>query len=163
MLGIPRWVAIALRRSDGVHDRMLLRTRTAMQRSTLRAREIATATRSMSNAVSGKAVGGSLNDAFVSGVVGGLARYHEFHGEEVDDLRMVMPINVREASAALGGTSVADLDRNGRPDVIVGYVESRPIVYFNDGPKTFHAVPFGERAPRVVAWLRIAGVGTTDA
>src|SRR6478672_4949951 len=51
----------------------------------------------------GKAVGGSLNDAFVAGVVGGLARYHEFHGEEVDDLRMVMPINVREASAALGG------------------------------------------------------------
>lgn len=39
---------------------------------------------------------------------------------------------------------VADLDRNGRPDVIVGYVESRPIVYFNDGPGAFHAVPFGD-------------------
>jgi WS/DGAT/MGAT family acyltransferase len=51
----------------------------------------------------GKAVGGSLNDAFVGGVVGGLARYHEFHGEDVDDLRMVMPINLRDASAALGG------------------------------------------------------------
>ncbi len=51
----------------------------------------------------GKAVGSSLNDAFVAGVVGGLARYHEFHGEQVDDLRMVMPINVRDASAALGG------------------------------------------------------------
>lgn len=51
----------------------------------------------------GKAVGGSLNDAFVAGVVGGLAQYHEFHGEHVDDLRMVMPINLREASAALGG------------------------------------------------------------
>lgn len=51
----------------------------------------------------GKAVGGSLNDAFVAGVVGGLARYHEFHGEEVDDLRMVMPINVRETSSTLGG------------------------------------------------------------
>jgi Uncharacterised protein family (UPF0089). len=51
----------------------------------------------------GKAAGGSLNDAFVAGVVGGLARYHEFHGEHVDDLRMVMPINLRETSAALGG------------------------------------------------------------
>jgi WS/DGAT/MGAT family acyltransferase len=51
----------------------------------------------------GRAVGGSLNDAFVAGVVGGLARYHEFHGEEVDDLRMVMPINVRGTGAALGG------------------------------------------------------------
>jgi WS/DGAT/MGAT family acyltransferase len=51
----------------------------------------------------GKAVGGSLNDAFVAGVVGGLGRYHEFHGAHVDDLRMVMPINLRDASAALGG------------------------------------------------------------
>jgi len=51
----------------------------------------------------GKAVGGSLNDAFVAGVVGGLAQYHEFHGEHVDDLRMVMPINLRETGAALGG------------------------------------------------------------
>ncbi len=51
----------------------------------------------------GKAVGGSLNDAFVAGVVGGLASYHEFHGEQVDDLRMVMPINVRDTGAALGG------------------------------------------------------------
>jgi hypothetical protein len=40
--------------------------------------------------------------------------------------------------------AVADLDRNGRTDVIVGYVESRPIVYFNDGPDTFTPVPFGD-------------------
>lgn len=40
--------------------------------------------------------------------------------------------------------AVADLDGNGRPDVIVGFVESRPIVYFNDGPHRFHATPFGD-------------------
>lgn len=51
----------------------------------------------------GKAVGGSLNDAFVAGVIGGLARYHRFYGEHVDDLRMVMPINLRESSSAMGG------------------------------------------------------------
>lgn len=39
---------------------------------------------------------------------------------------------------------VADPDRNGRPDVIVGYVRSQPMVYFNDGPRTFQAVPFGD-------------------
>jgi diacylglycerol O-acyltransferase / wax synthase len=50
-----------------------------------------------------KAVGGSLNDAFVAGVLGGFRRYHEFHGEPVDDLRMVMPINVRAEGDALGG------------------------------------------------------------
>jgi WS/DGAT/MGAT family acyltransferase len=51
----------------------------------------------------GKAVGGSLNDAFVAGIVGGLARYHELHGMPADDLRMVMPINLRDTGAALGG------------------------------------------------------------
>lgn len=40
--------------------------------------------------------------------------------------------------------AVADLDRNGSPDVIVGYVESRPIVYFSEGPRTFAPVPFGD-------------------
>ena len=29
-------------------------------------------------------------------VLGGLQRYHEFHGASVDDLRMVMPINLRD-------------------------------------------------------------------
>lgn len=40
--------------------------------------------------------------------------------------------------------ATADLDRNGRTDVIVGHVKSRPIVYFNDGPRNFNAVPFGD-------------------
>ena len=42
-----------------------------------------------------KTVGGSLNDSFVAAVLGGMQRYHEFHGATVDDLRMVMPINLR--------------------------------------------------------------------
>lgn len=52
---------------------------------------------------SAKRVGGSLNDAFVAAVLGGLARYHEFHGEPTEQLRMVMPINVRGEGAPLGG------------------------------------------------------------
>ncbi|MEN8184349.1 MAG: wax ester/triacylglycerol synthase domain-containing protein, partial [Myxococcota bacterium] len=43
-----------------------------------------------------KAVGGTLNDAFVAAVTGGLRRYHEHHGEPVPELRMTMPINLRE-------------------------------------------------------------------
>jgi WS/DGAT/MGAT family acyltransferase len=50
-----------------------------------------------------KSVGGSLNDAFVAAVIGGMQRYHEFHGVPVDELRMVMPINVRGDDSALGG------------------------------------------------------------
>jgi diacylglycerol O-acyltransferase / wax synthase len=50
-----------------------------------------------------KTVGGSLNDSFVAAVIGGMQRYHEFHGATVDDLRMVMPINLRAEDSALGG------------------------------------------------------------
>jgi diacylglycerol O-acyltransferase len=43
-----------------------------------------------------KTVGGTLNDAFVAAVTGGLRRYHEHHGKPVAELRMTMPINLRE-------------------------------------------------------------------
>jgi diacylglycerol O-acyltransferase len=42
-----------------------------------------------------KAVDGTLNDAFVAAVAGGLKRYHDKHGADVDRLRMTMPINTR--------------------------------------------------------------------
>lgn len=45
----------------------------------------------------GKAVDGTINDAFVAGVAGGLARYHEALGRPAEGLRMLMPINVRTA------------------------------------------------------------------
>jgi WS/DGAT/MGAT family acyltransferase len=47
----------------------------------------------------GKNVGGTLNDAFVGAVTGGLRIYHEHHGRPVAELRMTMPINVREGEA----------------------------------------------------------------
>lgn len=43
----------------------------------------------------GKALGGTVNDAYVAGVAGGLARYHASHGAPVESLRMLMPVNVR--------------------------------------------------------------------
>jgi WS/DGAT/MGAT family acyltransferase len=43
----------------------------------------------------GAAAGGTLNDAYVAAVLGGLARYHDHHGVAIDELRMTMPINVR--------------------------------------------------------------------
>ena len=42
---------------------------------------------------------GTLNDAFVAGVVEGLRRYHERHDTRVERLRMTMPINVRGGEA----------------------------------------------------------------
>lgn len=43
-----------------------------------------------------RAVGGTLNDAFVAAVLGGLRRYHSHHGRPAEALRMTMPINLRE-------------------------------------------------------------------
>lgn len=43
----------------------------------------------------GKASGGTVNDAFVAGVCGGLRLYHERHRCPVQELRMTMPINIR--------------------------------------------------------------------
>jgi WS/DGAT/MGAT family acyltransferase len=51
---------------------------------------------------------GTLNDAFVAAVAGGLRRYHLRHGSSVPALRMTMPINVRnEATADLAGNQFA--------------------------------------------------------
>lgn len=50
-----------------------------------------------------KAIGVSLNDAFVGAVMGGMQRYHEEHDVEAPSLRMIMPINVRGNGGGLGG------------------------------------------------------------
>jgi len=40
--------------------------------------------------------GGTLNDAFVASVTGGLRRYHERHGVSVGELRITLPISIRK-------------------------------------------------------------------
>lgn len=54
-----------------------------------------------------KAAEGSLNDAFVAGACGGLARYHQRNGARIDYLRMTMPINIRADDAATVGNQFA--------------------------------------------------------
>jgi WS/DGAT/MGAT family acyltransferase len=51
---------------------------------------------------------GKLNDAFVAGIMGGLRRYHQKHGVDVDALRMTMPINIRnDETSDLAGNQFA--------------------------------------------------------
>jgi WS/DGAT/MGAT family acyltransferase len=53
-------------------------------------------------------VGGKLNDAFIAAIAGGLRRYHDRHGVEIDELRMTMPISVRTNDTAdLAGNQFA--------------------------------------------------------
>jgi len=54
----------------------------------------------------GKAAGGSLNDAFLAGVTGGLRRYHEHHDAIVPALRVTMPISVRRPDDPVGGNRI---------------------------------------------------------
>ena len=48
-----------------------------------------------------KAAPGTLNDAFVAAIAGGLRLYHAHHGHTIDALRMTMPINLREGEEGL--------------------------------------------------------------
>jgi len=51
----------------------------------------------------GKAAGGSVNDAFLAGVLGAFRRYHEHCGQPVDQLPMAIPISLRDSGDPMGG------------------------------------------------------------
>lgn len=53
-----------------------------------------------------KRLGGTVNDAYVTGVSGGIARYHRVHAVDVDELRMAMPISTRTDRSAGGNSFV---------------------------------------------------------
>ncbi|HET7691130.1 MAG TPA: wax ester/triacylglycerol synthase domain-containing protein [Nocardioidaceae bacterium] len=54
----------------------------------------------------GHAGGGSLNDAFLAAVTGGLKRYHALHSSWAEELRVTMPISIREEGDATGGNRI---------------------------------------------------------
>jgi diacylglycerol O-acyltransferase len=54
----------------------------------------------------GAVVGGTLNDAFVSAISGGLRRYHELHNAPVAELRVTMPISLRREGDPEGGNRI---------------------------------------------------------
>lgn len=54
----------------------------------------------------GTTAGSTLNDAFLAAIAGGFRRYHERHGERVEQLRITMPISVRGEDDAIGGNRV---------------------------------------------------------
>ena len=51
----------------------------------------------------GRAVGGSLNDAYLAALLGGLARYHDRFGAEVVDLPVAVPVSLRRPDDPQGG------------------------------------------------------------
>jgi diacylglycerol O-acyltransferase len=51
----------------------------------------------------GKAAGGTINDAYVAGIIGGLRIYHEKHGADIGDITINMPVSLRRPDDAEGG------------------------------------------------------------
>jgi diacylglycerol O-acyltransferase / wax synthase len=49
---------------------------------------------------------GTVNDAFLAGIASGLRRYHDRHGAAVPELRVTMPISIREADDPAGGNRI---------------------------------------------------------
>ena len=49
---------------------------------------------------------GTLNDGFLAGIAGGLARYHEEHGSTIEEVRVTMPISTRTADDEAGGNHI---------------------------------------------------------
>ncbi len=55
------------------------------------------------------AAGGSVNDAYVAGLLGGLRRHHELYGVMVDAIPVAMPVSVRREGDPLGGNRFAGI------------------------------------------------------
>ncbi len=54
-----------------------------------------------------KRAGGSVNDAYLAALLGGLRRYHEHHGVEIDELPMTVPVSLRRSDDPMGGNKFA--------------------------------------------------------
>jgi WS/DGAT/MGAT family acyltransferase len=54
----------------------------------------------------GKAAGGSVNDAFLAGVLGAFRLYHEYFDQPVEELPIAIPISLRDSNDPLGGNRV---------------------------------------------------------
>jgi diacylglycerol O-acyltransferase len=54
-----------------------------------------------------RVAGGSINDAFVAAVLGGLRRFHAEHGTMVETLPLAMPVSLRRENDPLGGNRFA--------------------------------------------------------
>ncbi len=54
-----------------------------------------------------KRAGGSVNDAYLAGLLGGLRRYHEHHGVDIDEIPMTVPVSMRRSDDPMGGNKFA--------------------------------------------------------
>jgi diacylglycerol O-acyltransferase / wax synthase len=61
-----------------------------------------------------KAGGGTINDAYVAALLGAFRRYHEAQGAPADEIRMAIPVSLRDEGDEGGGNRIASLRLAGR-------------------------------------------------
>ena len=54
-----------------------------------------------------KAAGGSVNDAYIAALLGGMRRYHEHFGVALVEMPMAMPMSIRKSGDPIGGNHFA--------------------------------------------------------
>jgi WS/DGAT/MGAT family acyltransferase len=107
-----------------------------------------------------KVAEGTVNDVFLAAMSGGLARYHEQHGEPVAELRVTVPVSIRAAGDATGGnritamrfalpTAVAD------PDERVAAIHDQMVTLRHDP-----AIPVTDAVADVIGRLPAAAVSS---
>jgi diacylglycerol O-acyltransferase len=107
-----------------------------------------------------KAAGGTVNDGFLAGLTGGLRRYHEHHGAEVEDLRVAMPISVRTEDHAAGGNHVTVL----RFKVPVGIPDPaeriRALHEAADEVRAERSIGYIETVSGILSWMPTGFIGS---
>ena len=93
----------------------------------------------------GKVAGGSINDAFLAAVVGGVSRYHTHHAVNLEQIRITMPINLRADSDDFVGnrftparfSAPGDIDDPVERMKVIGALarawQNEPAIEFSDG------------------------------
>ena len=61
----------------------------------------------------GRAGGGTLNDAYVAALLGGIAAYHRDRGSELESLPVSMPVSVRDPDDPTGGNRFTAISLRG--------------------------------------------------
>ena len=93
----------------------------------------------------GKVADGSINDAFLAAVVGGISRYHTHHAVNLEQIRITMPINLRADSDDFVGnrftparfSAPGDIDDPVERMKVIGALarewQNEPAIEFSDG------------------------------
>ena len=93
----------------------------------------------------GKVADGSINDAFLAAVVGGVSRYHTHHAVNLEQIRITMPINLRADSDDFVGnrftparfSAPGDIDDPVERMKVIGALarawQHEPAIEFSDG------------------------------